>query len=72
MVNITRKVVITFTARASLKRHIKYLKENVSEETAEYLRQGILSKCKGLKDFAGYSVERYLEDELPVRHGLSR
>ncbi|TAJ14012.1 type II toxin-antitoxin system RelE/ParE family toxin [Marinilabiliaceae bacterium JC017] len=42
---------------------IKFLKEEVSEETAEYVRRGIITKCKSLKDFAGYSKESYLEDE---------
>lgn len=63
MVNKPKKVVITFNARASLKGYIKHLKENVSVETASHVRQGVLKKCKELKDFAGYSIERYLENE---------
>ncbi|MCK5135865.1 MAG: hypothetical protein KAR19_08785 [Bacteroidales bacterium] len=35
----------------------------MSEETAEYVRSGIITRCKSLKDFSGYSIERYLEDE---------
>ncbi|MEA3317079.1 MAG: type II toxin-antitoxin system RelE/ParE family toxin, partial [Bacteroidota bacterium] len=40
-----------------------HLKENVTEETAQHVRKGIIDTCKGLKNFSGYSIERYLEDE---------
>jgi plasmid stabilization system protein ParE len=63
MVMKRNKVIISFKARDSLKSHIEYLKKEVSEETALHVRKGILNKCAQLKDFSGYSRERYLEDE---------
>ncbi len=57
------KVIISNKARASLRSYIKHLKEEVSEETAEYVRKGIIDMCKQLEDFSGFSVERYLETE---------
>ncbi len=57
------RVIITHKARTSLRSYIKYLKENVSDETAEHVRKGIIDTCKNLKNFSGYSQERYLEDE---------
>ncbi len=57
------KVVISNKARASLRDHIKYLKQEVSAETAEYVRKGIIDTCKNLAVFSGFSVERYLETE---------
>lgn len=63
MVDKPRKVIITFNARSSLKKHIQFIKDNVSVETANYVKEGILNKCKNLGDFAGYSIERYLEEE---------
>jgi plasmid stabilization system protein ParE len=57
------KVVISNKARASLRGYIEYLKKEVSEETAGHVRKGIITRCKQLKDFSGYSKERYLEDE---------
>jgi len=56
-------VIISNKARQSLRNHIIYLKKEVSKETAELVRNGILEQCKLLKDFAGYSVEPYLETE---------
>jgi len=57
------KVVVSLKARESLKEHIEYLKREVSLETAEHVRKGILNKCRQLKDFSGFSRERYLEGE---------
>ena len=57
------RVIITHKARTSLRSYIKYLKENILEETAEHVREGIIDTCKSLKNFSGYSKERYLEDE---------
>jgi len=57
------KVIISNKARASLRGYIKYLKEEVSEETAEYVRKGIINTCKQLECFSGFSVERYLETD---------
>lgn len=56
-------VVISNKARESLKSYVKYLKEEVSAETAEHVRKGIIKKCMQLKDFSGFSEERYLETE---------
>ena len=39
-------VIITHKARTSLRSYIKYLKENVSKETAEHVRKGIIDTCK--------------------------
>lgn len=57
------RVIISHKARESLRNHIQYLKENVSCETAEHVRKGVLETCKNLKNFSGYSIERYLEHE---------
>lgn len=57
-------VIITHKARSSLRAYIEYLKKEVSAETAEHVKIGIIERCKSLKDFSGYSIERYLEDEL--------
>ncbi len=56
-------VIITHKARASLRGYIEYLKKEVSTKTAEHVKTGIITRCKSLKDFSGYSIERYLEDE---------
>ena len=63
MVMKKSKVIIAHKARESLRGYIQYLKREVSEETAEHVRKGVLDKCKSLKNFPGYSKERYLEDE---------
>ncbi len=42
------RVIITHKARTSLRSYIKYLKENVSEETAQHVRKGIINTCKDL------------------------
>lgn len=60
-------VIITHKARASLRNYIEHLKKEVSAETAEHVKKGIISRCRSLKDFSGYSIERYLEDE-PVEY----
>jgi plasmid stabilization system protein ParE len=60
-------VIITHKARASLKAHVDYLKTNATPQAAERVRKGVIKKCKSLKNFSGYSVERYLEDE-PIEY----
>jgi plasmid stabilization system protein ParE len=67
MVMKKNRVIISFKARESLRSHIEYLKHEVSEETALHVRKGIIEKCKKLKDFSGYSIERYLENE-PIEY----
>jgi len=57
------RIIITNKARASLRSYFEYLKVEVSLETAQHVRDEILSKCAKLKDFSGYSKEKYLEDE---------
>lgn len=66
------RVIITHKARMSLRIYIEYLKENVSEETAQYVRKGIIDTCKNLKNFSGYSIECYLEDELKEYRSVSQ
>ena len=67
MVMQKSRVVISHKARASLREHYEYLKQEVSEDTARHVKNGILAKCKSLKTFSGYSIETYLEDE-PVAY----
>jgi plasmid stabilization system protein ParE len=59
-----RRVIISFKARNSLHEYYEYLRKEVSKETAEYVKNGILQRCTQLKDFSGFSKEFYL-DELP-------
>ncbi|MCF8358867.1 MAG: type II toxin-antitoxin system RelE/ParE family toxin [Prolixibacteraceae bacterium] len=72
MVMKKSRVIIAHKARASLRGYVQYLKREVSEETAEHVRIGILDKCKSLKDFSGYSKERYLEDEPGVYRSATK
>lgn len=37
------RVVITYKARASLRGYVKYLKQEVSEEVADYVKKGIIA-----------------------------
>ena len=63
MVTKNSKVIISNKARESLRSYVKYLKKEASPEMAEHVREGIIKKCRELKDFSGYSVERYLETD---------
>jgi plasmid stabilization system protein ParE len=58
-----RKVIFSRKFKESLKEYIKYLKINISEQTSIHVRNGILEKCRGLSDFAGFSKELYITDE---------
>jgi plasmid stabilization system protein ParE len=58
-----RKVIFSRKFKESLKEYIMYLKENVSDETANHVKNGILDKCRSLSDFAGFSKELYILDE---------
>ncbi len=60
-------IIISNKARSSLKEYYEYLRQEVSEETARHVKKGILAKCKSLKNFSGYSIEPYLEDE-PIEY----
>jgi plasmid stabilization system protein ParE len=57
-----KKIIFSINAKNSLQDIIYYLKTNVSPSVAEHVRKGILEKCKSLKNFSGYSKERYLDD----------
>ncbi len=61
------RVIVSHKARASLREYYEYLRQEVSEEIARHVKNGILEKCKSLKNFSGYSIETYLEDE-PVEY----
>jgi len=61
------RVIFSLKAKTALKEIINYLKQNTSPSIAEYVRKGLIEKCKGLKDFSGYAKERYLED-LPEEY----
>lgn len=63
MVIKREKIVISEKAKAFIKRIVEYLKEEATPEIAEKVRKGILTECKDLKNFSGYSKERYLEEE---------
>lgn len=56
-------VIISHKARSSLRKYIEHLKKEASQETAKYVKSRILERCKSLKDFSGYSIEHYLENE---------
>ena len=57
-----QKVIISKKAQQSIKNIYEYIKKEVSNQTALYVKNGILQKCKSLKEFAGYSKERYLTE----------
>ena len=56
------RVIISKKAQTSIKQIYEHLKTEVSLETAKKVKTEIIQKCKSLKNFAGYSKERYLED----------
>ena len=56
------KVIISRKAQESIKGIFDYVKEESSLSAAQKVRSGIISKCRSLKDFSGYSTERYLEE----------
>jgi len=57
------KVIITRKAQESIREYYNYIKRTASQESAHKVRKAILDKCKGLKDFSGYSEERYLKGD---------
>jgi plasmid stabilization system protein ParE len=61
------RVILSLKAKTSLKDIVIHLKEHASPAIAEYVRKGIIEKCKSLKDFSGYAKERYLDD-LPEEY----
>jgi predicted small metal-binding protein len=64
MVMRKARVIIFKKARESLREYYEYLKQEVSEEIARHVKNGVIEKCKSLKHFSGYSIEAYLEDEV--------
>ncbi len=56
------KVIISRKAQESIKAIFNHVKRESSLETAQRVKSTIISECKELKEFAGYSKERYLED----------
>ncbi len=70
---LTRKrVIITKRAKRSIREIYYFIKEREKSSTkAHYVRQALIDKCRSLKDFSGYSKERFLgsytEDYRSVR-----
>ncbi len=59
------KVVISKKAQESIKKIFDYVKrESNSLETAQKVRISLINRCKSLKDFSGYSKEKYLEGDF--------
>ena len=57
------KVLITRRAQQSIKEIFDYIRNREqSVEKAHYVRKAIIEKCADLKDFSGYSKEKYLEE----------
>lgn len=56
------KVIISRKAQESIKGIFNHVKRASSLDTAQKVKSTIISECKGLKDFSGYSKEIYLED----------
>jgi len=56
------KVIISRKAQESIKGIFNHVKRASSLETAQKVKITIITECKELKDFSGYSKERYLED----------
>ena len=60
---IRERVIITRKAQASIYNIYKHLSRVSSEEIAKKVRDTLISTCRGLKDFSGYSNERYLDGD---------
>jgi len=56
------KVIISRKAQISIKEIFEFVKKESSTEIAQKVKNTIITKCKSLKDFAGYSKERYLDE----------
>lgn len=57
------RVIITKKAQASIYKIYKHVRRVSSEEIAKKVRDALISRCRGLKDFSGYSKERYLDGD---------
>ena len=56
------RVVISRKAQKSIREIYDYIKEQESIAAAKKVRDEITHQCRELKDFSGYSAERYLSD----------
>lgn len=67
-----RKIVFSLKFRSSFKECIAYVKNNVSSEMAEHVKNGILETCKGLSEFSGFSKELYILDESTEYRSITK
>jgi plasmid stabilization system protein ParE len=56
------KVLISVKAKSSIKDIYDYLKEEVSLDTAIYVKKTIFEKCYSPNRFSGFSKELYLNE----------
>jgi plasmid stabilization system protein ParE len=62
MVMQSEKVVISKKAQESIKKIFNFVRRESSLNTAQKVKAEIMHRCKNLKDFSGYSKERYLDE----------
>jgi len=55
------KVIISRKAQESIKEIFNYVRRESSLNTAQKVKNSIIDRCKNLKDFSGYSKERFLD-----------
>jgi len=55
------KIIISRKAQESIKGIFNHVKRESSLETAQRVKSTSIGECRSLKEFAGYSKERYLE-----------
>jgi len=55
------KVIISRKAQESIKDIFNYVRRESSLNTANIVKNSIIDRCKNLKDFSGYSKERFLD-----------
>lgn len=55
-------VVISRKAQESIKEIFEFLKVDSSLSVALKVKRSILTKCRSLKDFSGFSKDQYLEE----------
>lgn len=58
----SRKVIISRKAQESIKEIFIYVKEESTLSIAQKVQRAIITKCRSLKEFSGYSNDRYLEE----------
>jgi plasmid stabilization system protein ParE len=49
------RVILSLKAKNSLREIVTYLKKHGSPDVANYVKEGIIEKCKSLKNFSGYA-----------------